>query len=254
MTSTPSSANQATHSTPAAPPGTLGYAPARPRRRYHRWLVVVVLLATAGFAAWRWGGEAWHRARVLYYQRQCARYAPPADQVVFDSHPQRAARLEDDAAYVVLRPSGGVTEALRNPPEAWVELCRLEGWNPLMMSGAGVELFLHERRNSKGERRIVVLEYDPHSWTPLLARVVTPGGFRDPPKLPPGPAHMSALLLTASSGPPHLRLFAGQPDPADESRFTIRFDRGGKIGTIYGQLKDDDGVTVEAPDVWVPFE
>lgn len=35
----------------------------------------------------------------------------------------------------------------------------------------------------------------------------------------------------------HLRLFAGQPDPADPTHFTIRYDFDGRPGTIHGHLK-----------------
>ena len=39
-----------------------------------------------------------------------------------------------------------------------------------------------------------------------------------------------------------LRLFAGQPDPADGSHFTIAYELGGRPGTIDGFLRDDDTI------------
>jgi hypothetical protein len=41
-----------------------------------------------------------------------------------------------------------------------------------------------------------------------------------------------------SPNPPLLHLFAGQPDPADESHFTIDYEVDGDRGTIDGWLRD----------------
>lgn len=37
-----------------------------------------------------------------------------------------------------------------------------------------------------------------------------------------------------------LRVFAGQPDPADPSRFTIGYRLDGRTGTIDGRIRDDE--------------
>ncbi len=41
-----------------------------------------------------------------------------------------------------------------------------------------------------------------------------------------------------------VRLYDGQPDPADESAFTIDYDLNGQRGTIDGKLGDDGAVTL----------
>src|SRR4051794_39233692 len=65
----------------------LDYAPAPPvlrRRRARRVMLGIVLLAVV-VAGWRWGPGAYRRASLLYWQRQCLRYAAPGERVVYDS-------------------------------------------------------------------------------------------------------------------------------------------------------------------------
>jgi hypothetical protein len=45
-----------------------------------------------------------------------------------------------------------------------------------------------------------------------------------------------------------LRVFPGQPDPLDESHFTIPYDAGGVTGTIDGWLQADDSVRLVVRD------
>jgi hypothetical protein len=45
-----------------------------------------------------------------------------------------------------------------------------------------------------------------------------------------------------------VRLFPGQPDPLDESHFTIPYDAGGVAGTIDGWLEANDTVRLAVRD------
>jgi hypothetical protein len=82
---------------------------------------------------------------------------------------------------------------------------------------------------------------------------------------PPDDPHVTTWTYTPGAparielGPwPKLRLFGGQPDPADPSRFTIPYEVGGKPGIIHGRLKDDDTVELRPStgkvvgDRWTP--
>ena len=51
------------------------------------------------------------------------------------------------------------------------------------------------------------------------------------------------FVVAAFPGTTAFRLFAGQPDPADASRFTIDYEVAGGRGTIEGRLTPDDRVT-----------
>jgi hypothetical protein len=46
----------------------------------------------------------------------------------------------------------------------------------------------------------------------------------------------------------NLRLFAGQPDPNDDSHFTIRYEVDNQPGTIDGWLQADDTIKLQIRD------
>jgi hypothetical protein len=71
------------------------------------------------------------------------------------------------------------------------------------------------------------------SWTPLSAEKQKEMGQ-------PGLIHIE--------GPGLFRFYAGQPDPADASHFTIGYDLDGRHGTIHGRLKDNGTVEFK-PDI-----
>lgn len=71
------------------------------------------------------------------------------------------------------------------------------------------------------------------SWTPLPAEAAK--AARQPG-------------LIRIEGPGLFRLYAGQPDPADRSHFTIGYDLDGRHGTIDGRL-NDKGVVEFKPDI-----
>jgi hypothetical protein len=108
-------------------------------------------------------------------------------------------------------------------------------------------LFLHERRSKAGVRRMVILRRTPPggrmSWDIPMAFNATlfePAGLTGLPRriisyLPDAvPSHFG----DGSGGGPELRFFAGQPDPTDESHFTIDYELDGDRGTIDGWLRD----------------
>jgi hypothetical protein len=114
-------------------------------------------------------------------------------------------------------------------------------------------LFMHGRRAASGPVRLLVVTvgstevypdgthhvgcgasvFEPASWTAgsVVSRKLSPLALRE------------HYVLLPVWGKLRLCVFAGQPDPLDASRFTIRFDLDGKEGTIEGRLGDDDGVT-----------
>jgi hypothetical protein len=107
-------------------------------------------------------------------------------------------------------------------------------------------LFLHERRASGGEPRLVGV--DVAGWSRggpviLFARIRT--------FTPPAPLRLptqetldhASVRLATSEGP--VRLFPGKPDPADRSHFTIDYTVGGQPGTLDGYLKSDGRVILE---------
>jgi hypothetical protein len=227
----------------------LSYAPARGRhRRWVKRIVVGLLLMTLGLAAFHWRAEPWRRARMLYYQRQCEAYSPPADEVVFDNDPARSAALRAKPGYVTQK-NIDPRPVFRTPPGCWngyADATRVG----VHEQGGGTKAFLHERRTPRGERRLVVVEFFPFSWTPVVAQAIETSPLAGRAEVR-GYLH-SELFLDPQSPPRSLRIFAGQPDPADASRFTIVYEWDGRRGTIDGRLNDDDTIVLTDRDGLLP--
>jgi hypothetical protein len=191
-----------------------------------------VLAIAVGFlliAATEWGRPIWESAVLRYHRYQCLHYSAPSGRVICIETTGAAgqvptlARCDFEPAATSAIPVPGVT--LREPPSI----------EPL--------LFMHERRTRSGHRSLV------------LVRRTTPA-IRDSIDLP-----VSYVLWTVDldgrhidwnvaievlphpfspeKDSAHLKFFAGQPDPNDESHFTIRYEVDGRTGIIDGVLRDD---------------
>jgi hypothetical protein len=64
----------------------------------------------------------------------------------------------------------------------------------------------------------------------------------------PGEPRGTVLHIRSPDKSPILRLFAGQPDPDDSSRFTVRYQSSAGDGTIEGRLTGDDTVMLRVLD------
>jgi hypothetical protein len=113
--------------------------------------------------------------------------------------------------------------------------------------GDTYDLFIHGRRACGGTERLVAINLDAATFlagdpAPLWITVYSLG-------LPlcRGEWHYTRAGLGFPCPPGRtLRLFFGQPDPADDSHFTIRYDAGTRKGIIDGRLNRDDSVTLTA--------
>ena len=83
------------------------------------------------------------------------------------------------------------------------------------------------------------------TWTPHA------GSLAYPPEVRGGRYEMP---LPGLRGAKHLRLFAGQPDPADAACFTIPYEIDGRTGWIDGTLREGGrvGLDVRGGDVTPP--
>lgn len=217
-------------------PEQLAYAPppALHRRRWVRRLavrlVVVVILAAVGLT---WGPLAWRRAELLYRQRQCLRYTGPPDSVVCCEPLPAAGQMHP------------FTFEAADPPVAGEVLRYRAGRDTLAPGSNGPLLFMHERTTSSGKRRLVVVRRNPasgrQSWDLPVAYTVTL--VRPATATTDSAVRMQTLIEVVprdSTDTPHaaLRFFAGQPDPSDASRFTVRYQRGAHWGVLHGVLED----------------
>jgi hypothetical protein len=232
-------------------PPRLEYAPGAPlrRRRRVRQAVLLILLAGAALAGWMYGPRAWARAALLYAQHRCLTYAPPPDQIVYESADPGKEELLTRPGYVALPTTGGpwgsgpaaTVAGFRPPP-----LADLEGRvGAPLTGGPAAVLFLHELRHAPtGRRLLVVVSRGASTWGPitspfdLQAIVFDVATIRTDLRV----TTKSDLLMWAYSGPGFdlpttgLRFYAGQVDPGDPSRFTIRYALEGREGLIDGRL------------------
>ena len=239
------------------PPARLDYARPKPflTRRRVRWIVLGVLVLTLGVTAlWnrRWIDIQCRQIETLYWQRQCAAFSIAPDQVVYDDDPARVADPTGASQ------TGGLTREIAYPDGhtalIWDHYFFTILWlraAPLPPTPQGT-IFLHERFTPAGERFI-------------LACIVIPGAKGDsaefqlhefrPASWSRGVARRNSLITTipeidrALAEGKHVRLYGGQPDPADRTHFTIRCEIDGVEETIDGWEGDR---TVDATSIPTP--
>src|SRR5688572_2762470 len=229
---------------PTPSPRALAYAqaPRFRRRRILRRLAAVVMgvgLVAGGVKA---AGPVAARARLLFWQDRCLSYAPPADFVVYEEGPGAAALLAT-GKYLPFAAPLSDTPAAGYMPECLVRFMSETG-RGAPPRGRCVPLYVQARSAQQRETRLVTVVYWPDDCAGFSPSVNLYGSAV-PPTTPFSRAH-GPSLTGASCGsyargnrPRSLRVFAGQPDPADPSRFSIRYVMDGTSGTLYGRVRPD---------------
>lgn len=232
----------------------LDYAPAPParprqwRRSVRFWAPAAALVLTLLLRPiWSpWASEGLYRLEVEYWEWRCLTYAPPPDQVVYEDDPVRVAQLlsDPDEYERPIRygwPAPNVALRRVHCVERYHELTRRAGTNRYAYRDTPI-VFLGRRRPADGPARVVRVEYFYPQYIPdddnppaLRVRVEHPdevlGGW--------GGGSISFRLAHAN-GPldetRRVRMFAGQADPHDASRFVIRYEVDGEPGTFAVEL------------------
>ena len=222
----------------------LDYAPATHRRRVvSKDLLPLLLLAVPVCVGWGWPHA--QRLRDLRVQDECLNHALPADCIVYSDDPADRQRLLAGAGYTDRVPRLGPSVAVIHMPPAWAR------YAPQRLGGV---VFLHRLTSPGGNTRLVAVEVRPAALAlagepqagnavALGAQVIQPATLtadRQPIQLR---SHVTVLEGWVNAGD-RLRLFAGQPDAADRSHFTIRYTLNDMPGMLDGWLRDDDRVVV----------
>lgn len=227
----------------------LDYAPAAPfrrRRRIRRMVAILFLLAIAWPAYW-YGPPLWEKSKVLYYQRRCLAFEAPPEQVVFDDDSADLAVVGARRDYQVLAnkdyhaPSFPKMAAFS--PSCWNDFTSA-AVPSRSAAGAAAVVFCHELTSRDGVRRLVVVQRasDPGDFNynvlSLDAVIIQPGTFSAKPidVTPPGVIMWLTGAVARQMTP--LRIYAGQVDPSDPSRFTIRYAMGKNEHLAEGRLSD----------------
>jgi len=96
--------------------------------------------------------RAWRHVQILYWQRQAMNYSPAANKIIYDEDPVEAAKLQA-ADHSLIAGGHGEVFDFATPWDRLYQLISPPGRRP------AATLFLHERTNSNGERRLVVVEF-----------------------------------------------------------------------------------------------
>lgn len=238
----------------------LEYSPGTLAGRWRRTPLIIAMTLCAAFAVWHCGRPLFEHSVLLYWQRRCLNHSLPPGQVVYDDDGPAAAELvaRGRSYHFPQRPCFNTLDNL--PPKGWRPPAyyrprEYEKVSPRdFADGVG---FLHSRRTPSGQERLVIFELgssfpypdgnyagggscevlNPASWGPR-------SGLR---AIPQGRQPDDSVLLHVKP-PQRLRIFAGQPDPKDSSRFSVIYEIDGKRGTIEGRLNDADQVILRILD------
>jgi hypothetical protein len=246
------------NTTTTSDPPPLSYAPPpmwHRRRLFRRIVLCLVLVAMAG-AGTRWGPQYYRQGRLLYWQRKCMEYRAPADQVVYDRGPGAAALLATSHEYLTLAAPSNLPAPVGREPACLTSYQQGVG---TPSPGGGV-LFMHTLRVPSGADRLVIVRSNFRHDTPpmfipgfdLEVSVTELATWKSPPKDVTGAMEidvMSSILQT----PPRMRIFAGQPDPADPAHFTIRYEFNGKRFIADGHFKEWPAIGTGDPWATVGF-
>jgi hypothetical protein len=194
----------------------------------------VSVLAYFGPAGWGYFLYT-HQMRAL--QRECLDYLAPAGNIVYDTDPADRTKL------LAMGPEYRAFNdwAVFHVPAAWHDF---RGSYDCPDGTA----FVHERRSPGGHRRLVAVDIIPIGKDSIELRgsVVNIAPRFDIKKLEGCRRSMGrAGERWSAKANAAIRIYAGQVDAGDASRFTIPADFGEGVKLIRCELRDDDTVAIE---------
>ena len=221
-----------------APPGRL------PQWRRHRRAIVAITIAIiTGLLGWRFGPRYWQTIHTYYLQNRALSYTAPDNDCIM--------RFESKKADMV------VSEGFHSYKDSWAVPPAWGDYVAAANVSFGPTLFLGYRTSSAGNHRLIAVESllgfgtdmkppkeRSHAFA-VVASVIAPGTLTALPTVFK-PAHVG--LCGAVEPEPVLQLFAGHPDLADPSHFTIIYQVGSQRGNIDGYLQNDDTVKMQIRD------
>lgn len=224
----------------------IGYEARRRRRRWPRWAAAICLVLLAAGAV-RWGRVAWNALRYEYRWHAVMTLSPPPEKIIYEEDPVGAAALLHTRGYVVMPNVLFDRGWYPHPPPGWqAPACFMpEEFAAVDRPMRAAAAFVHGRTTLKGQTSLVVVDCAAMSFGPK-GHVAGLLGWTIERESSPGrtvrhvgdSSGVSTVLLCLRSPSQHLRVFAGQPDPADPSHFTICYETAGARGIIDGWLRD----------------
>ncbi len=241
----------------ATRPPQLDYGPPPPIHRQRRWrraALLIVLLACVA-CGWEWGPEYWAKTKFLYVQRQCLTYVAPPDQVVYESDPARFAALASQTPEYATLLNWARAKRLVRTPQCWAAFEAMAYPRKVMARSLrgpfDGTLFLHELKAPDGKPILVRVGYTEPSNDPAfipgfdVTEEICRSATWSTPVKELTPAYVIDVMSRTDLEPPMLRFFAGQPDAADPSHFTIRYQAWGQEDVLDGRVEADGRVSLK---------
>jgi hypothetical protein len=196
----------------------IDYAPPLPwhrRKLLRRALIAIVILLLFALAAYYFGPAVYRRARILYWQHRCMNHVDPPTKV--------AARIRTDIFPFEVLSHTPCEDSVSLERSLAPNLPPYPGW----WSGS---VFVHSRKSAAVERLVVVECYFAtpleSMFSPKLTQItiLEPGMLFSEPRCITCRGVAGDAAALPDNGYSVLTVYAGQPDPTDESAFTISFD------------------------------
>jgi hypothetical protein len=223
---------------------TFDYSPKlnRTRRRRIRFAIAAIFVGVFGVLILKYGKVASHRVQFEYAWHKCSTLTLPPDKPIYEESWAESARLLKSSEYRAPVKILFAEEWYPHPPAGFVPPA-LYGSSFLpeidrVLPNYAVT-YLHERTTSEGTRALLLVRAGPGALGPN--HIVDIDAFtlsRRPSTKVVASFEMDSDLFFNLVDDSRLKIFAGQSDAADPSRFTIRFSVNGEEGIIYGQLRD----------------
>jgi hypothetical protein len=222
----------------------------RPRSPHRNLRVAIVVMSAvlASQVVMRFAPPWVERTRYLIRQTRCMWHTLPGEFVLYEDCTADSPLLAGgDANFVRLERHAdcmdpgwvGTGPPPRRPPgPAGYRSVLLDSLVP----GFGGLLFLHGRQMPDGQESLVVVRATPGvaSYYGRLARLhvegFRPAGWSGAATLQPHAAGADDYFYFEMNLQDQLRIFAGQPDPHDSSRFTIPYELNGRRGAVEGSF------------------
>ena len=175
-----------------------------------------------------------------------AAYTPPTTQhVVYDDDPRTypllLARGAGGGYTSTFSTMGGTRYAAYDNPDFnnWVRaVTPFPRLSPVC--------FLHERTSPNGTRHVVIVQMSAMKGDRSSRLFFQPTALDGPP-VGPRPSFSQHLVAHREPAAP-MRVYDGQADPSDRSRFVFAVEHNGQRIDIQGQLQDDGTVTLTPAD------
>lgn len=215
-------------------PAQLDYAQPPPwhrSKRFRRGMLLVVALAIASVLYFR-GGRWLLRAELLYWQYRCLNYSVPPDEIIYDSGGTTGSSPSGTA-------SQNETLQIAYPWDRYYALLSPPGFK------SKGTLFLHERTSSNGTRYLVAVDLshwvidNDKALVRFFARTLKVPSLTSIPEEDGQSGGWVISNINNSGSPPRIRIFAGQVDPEDDRRFTIRLELENQVEIVDGWIQDN---------------